>query len=286
MAEHMTPSRPGNSFIGLLLSLLVVVTILSAGCPLDEKPGQQDDLALADQAVQDRDIGDAEMYFERYLRKNPSGIQRWNVWQNLLSISLDIRQDKNTATEYLEIMLEEFFDDQNKRRQIQLQLAHLYNDMRAYDRAVTFWEALSIDEGTPDAMRADVYQDLSRAYLRRLEFTLSTDMLDLCLQLDVQPSIKVECLFARAETLMLTGELDQSEKTLREMLQTEGALPRQTVQAVFTLADVLEQLERYDEARQLFESVLESYPNSGVIEVRLASLRNKKNSKTPAGRTK
>lgn len=284
MAKH-TRRSPLSLFFRFLV--LLGILLLPVGCPLERHSSlPDDDMVLAEKALRERDVGDAEMHFERYLRKNPSGIHRWKVWHQLLSISLDIRQEKVTAAEYLEIMLEEFTGDPEKRRKIQVQLAALYNDMRVLDRAVELWEALSTDEGTPDEMRAEVYRQLSRAYLRRLEFTLSTDMLDRCLELDVLLSTKAECMFALAETQMLTEALDKSEKTLREMLRMEGLSPRQRVLAVFTLADVLEQLERYDEARQLFESIHDDYPNTGVIEVRLASLRNRKTSRPPASKGK
>ncbi len=253
-----------------------------AACPFDAvSPARQDDLALARIAVRDRDIGDAEMYFERYLRKNPQGEQRWEVWQSLLEIALDIRHDKTGAREYLEIMLEEFSGDSDRRRQIQLALASLANEMRAYERAVSLWEAVSADPATPQETLAEVYRELSRAYLRRLEFTLSKEVLDRCLQLNVAGETKGRCLYALAEAHMLTDELGSAEEALRAMLDqgtTDAAL---RVEATFMLADVLEQSDRFAEAEELFESLRDTYPNPRVIEVRLSALRNKAGTKKP-----
>lgn len=245
-------------------------------CPFDAvTPQSQDDLALARLAVKDRDIGDAEMYFERYLRKNPQGEHRWEVWQSLLDIALDIRHDKGSAREYLEIMLEEFSGDGERRRRIQLALASLADAMRAYERAVYLWEAVSVDPETPQETLAKVYRELSRAYLRRLEFTLSKDVLDRCLQLNVAGETKGECLYALAEAHTLTDELDAAEEALRAMLDLSTTDATLRVEATFMLADVLEQRDRFKEAEELFDSLRDTYPNTRVIEVRLSALRNK-----------
>ena len=51
--------------------------------------------------------------------------------------------------------------------------------------------------------------------------------------------------------------------------------------AVFRLADGLEQRNRPDESVRLFESIRESYPNSKVVELRIAALRGKQAPKKP-----
>ena len=265
-----------KAWFRVIFALVLLASIpFFAGCPLDASSAKKDDLYLADKAFDERDIGDAEMYFERYLRKNPEGEDRWDVWLQLLAISLDIRQDKSTAAEYLEIMLREYTDDTSKRRLIQKHLADLYKDIHAYPRATVLWEALASDPDLISEERAVVYRELSHAYLRRLEFTAAIDVLDLCLQLDVRPDTKVDCFYALAETQMLTYKLAESEKALRELLSIEGASPDRRVLATFFLADVLEQREKWKEAMELFESIRETYPNAKVIEVRLGALKNK-----------
>lgn len=261
-----------------LIGALLLALLLLPGCVPEQflpKAKPKDDLALAEAAFSVRDIGDAEMYFQRYLRKNPSGEDRWEVWLQLLSISLDIRQDKATAGEYLEIMLLEFGADPSRRRHIQMALAGLYRDMRMFSRAFFFWEALATDPGLSSEDRALVYRELAHAYLRRLEFTPATDILGLCLQLDVRPDTKADCLYALAETLMLTEQLEESEQALRDLLDLGGVSRARRVLATFILADVLEQQDKLQEAATLFESIRDSYPNTRVVTVRLGALKEK-----------
>ena len=271
-----TVQRKGKT--GRFLAVFLLTTLVGAclvGFPFERPREFRDDLALAEIAIKERDIGDAEMYFERYLRKNADGIRRWEVWQQLLTISEDIRQDKGTAREYLEIMLLEFEDDAPRRQWIQMKLADLSRDMRDYPRAVVLWEALATDPDLPSEHLAEVYRELSHAYLRRLEFTLATDVLNLCLQLDVQTDTKADCLYALAETQMLTDELAASEKALRDLLSLFDASPDRRVLATFMLADVLEQQDKLKEAEELFESIRGLYPNGKVVEIRLGALKSK-----------
>ncbi|MDL2316547.1 tetratricopeptide repeat protein [Desulfovibrio sp. OttesenSCG-928-A18] len=281
------PGKKGRLSVRKLFlpaALLLCLLLLPMGCLQDffEVASEQvhgeapkDDLELAEQALKERDTSEAEMRFERYLRKNPAGEQRWEVWQRLLAISLNMRQDKATAKEYLEIMLEEFASDAPKRRSVALNLARLCNETGAYARAVSLWEALGHDGGLPDEERATVYRLLSQAYLRRLEFTMATDVLELCLQLPVAGSTKADCLYSLAETQMFTDDLKAAEQSLHNLLALPEALPERRVLGIFMLADVMDQQMRYKEALKLFESIRDSYPNSKVVEVRLLSLKQK-----------
>jgi tetratricopeptide (TPR) repeat protein len=258
----------------LLLSLFLFLGAYRSG----ENTGLQSDLDMAERAIKARDIGDAEMFYERYLRKNPAGEQRWKVWHSLLNISLNLRQDKVTAKHYLEIMLLEYAADPPRQREIQRQLAGLCSDLRLYDRAAALWEALVKDEATPAEDKAAFYRELSHAYMRRLEFTMATDVLELCLQLDVSPATKADCLYDVAEAQMFTDNLEQSEKALRSLLDGADVSAYRRVLAVFMLADVLEQQNQTEEAVRLFTSIRESYPNSKVVEMRISSLRGKQTS--------
>ncbi|MDL2280121.1 hypothetical protein LJC15_05640, partial [Desulfovibrio sp. OttesenSCG-928-G11] len=202
----------------LALALVLILLPLSGACSVESTAPAPDDLALAETAMQNRDTGDAEMHLERYLRKNTDGTRRWEVWQKLLEISLNVRQDRDTAAEYLEIMLEEFNADPPRRRSIQTRLAHLYTLMHKHARAVSLWEAVAADGQTPVEERAVAYRELSAAYLRRLEFTGATDVLGLCLELPARPETKAGCLYALAETRMLTEELPAAEQALKDLL--------------------------------------------------------------------
>lgn len=280
MSTH-TESKQGSAWPKLILLALALAGAFVFYDGIREEPTRMDidDLALAEEAMKERDLGDAEMYFERYLRKNPEGERRWEIWQRLLDIALSLRQDKAAAAEYLEIMLVEFDEVPTIRRQIQMQLAELVTDMHKHDRAVTLLETLAMDEEVAPEDRAVVFRRLSQAYLRRLEFSLAAKMLDMCLQLEVEPDTKADCLSTLAETRLLAEELDGSETALRDLLQLEGVTQEKRIPAVFLLADVVEQQGRLDEAEDLLDSIRDVYPNAKVVELRISALKDKQSAR-------
>ncbi|MDR2124449.1 MAG: hypothetical protein LBP38_05640 [Desulfovibrio sp.] len=276
--------KPGAGTLGaarkllrvLVLAVLMLAAAVPGACRTDEVKAR-DDLALADAALAEHDLGDAEMYLLRYLRKNPEGNRRWEVWHRLLAMTLNVRQDKTTAREYLEIMLREFAGDPERKRGIAVELAGLCRDMGFNARAADLWEQLAADPDLGAEARATVYKELAYAYMLRLEFTPAAEVLALCLDLQVGPDLRADCRTALSETQMLNEDLRGAEQSLRDLLAMDGvAEPRRTA-AVFMLTDVVEQQNRPEEARALLESILHGYPNSKVIEIRLAALKGKKN---------
>ena len=260
----------------LVLSLLLAACLFAGGCKEEQKQQARDEITQAEDALRRRDTGDAEMHLERYLRKNPQGELRWHVWEQLVSISLDLRQDRQTARDYLELMLLEFAAQPEKRREIEQRLATLCNEMRDYARATVLWEALVQDPETSDKIKAQVYRELAHAYLRRLEFIAATDILEACLNLQVDIPTKGECLYALGEAQTLTENLTAAEASLRSLLDMPGIPEERRVLTVFMLADVLEQQGRFDAAITYFETIRTTYPNEKVVEMRIAHLKKLK----------
>lgn len=259
----------------LALCLVLAASLfLVAGC--DSKGNAQDDYQLGAQALVARDVPEAQMHFERYLRLNPEGKRRWQTWEYLLDIALNYRGEKQVAQSYLEIMLVEYADDPERRRSIKLRLADVVSDLRKYGRAMELWEALVEDPGVPAEVRSGLYRNISREYLRRLEFTPATDMLEACVQLDIPAAVKADCMYDLAEAQTITDALPLAAVTLRALLAMEGATEQKRVLATFLLADVLEQQGKPAEALTLFESIQDTYPNSRVIAMRIAYLKGKK----------
>ena len=247
--------------------LLLLCCLSLSAC--QNQQADSDDLLLAERALALQNIPDAEMYFQRYLRTHPEGEPRWRVWNHLLEIALNRRQEKSAARDYLEIMLREFADQPERRRGIQMSLAALCREMRDYARAVSLWESLTRDPDLPLVDKAGVYRQLARAYMRRLDFSLAADTLQACLNLDVPASVKADCLYDMADEQMLTDKQADAESSLRRLLDMTGVTPERRVLATFMLADVLARQDKYAEAKALFESIRNSYPNEKVIELHI-----------------
>ena len=260
----------------LFLALAVCLPLLF-GCGENDAAGPDATLAAADSALAKGDIPEAEMLYERFLRTSPGHPQRRQAWNRLLEITLNNRLDKATAGAYLEVMRKEFADRPEYLRGLELALATLRLSQRDDTRAMPLWKKLAADPGTPAETRAQAYRELAAAYMRRLEFTSATDSLQACLELDAGVPAKGECLYDMAEINMLTDDPVASEMNLRTLLGWTTELPEDLRQrAIFLLADVSEQRSKYPEAMALFESIRDKYPNTRVVEMRLANLKNRK----------
>ena len=265
-----------DKFIRIILLFLLVAVLLplSFGCSRTEHE-EHDDLFLGNEAFNRYDIGDAEMHYQRFLRKNFTSESRWWVWNRLIDIALNVRQQKSTALEYLEIMLEEYSEDSGRRRSIEITLANLCKDLSMYERAISLWESLASDPATAPEVRAEAYRNLSGAYLRQLEFTNTTDALLACLQLDVSNTTLANCYYDLAETRILLGELGPAEADLRTLISLEGVDSQIQMLGIFMLADVLDQKGSLEEAFGMFLRLKNSHPNSKVVEMRLDSLETR-----------
>lgn len=257
--------------VGLLGPIIVLFCFSLVACGTQP----DDDLALANQAYDRYEITDAEIFYERFLRKNPESPNRWWVWNRLLDISLNIRQQKTTSIAYLEIMAEEYAHDDDKRRSILRSLATLYFDVRNYHQAVIVWENLAYDPTSLASEKAEALRKLAFLYLRRLDFSDSTSALQLCLNLDVEMEIKADCLFDLAEIQLLLGDLPKAYGNLHTLLQLDDTNKERYLMVRFMYADVLEQKGRYEEALALFSQLRTVHPNPGVIDVRIDSLKKR-----------
>lgn len=256
-----------------MLALLLAFGLFSC---LESKEKTPNDLAEARNYMLHRDFMEAEKSFERYLRGNPDGEDRWEVWNNLVDLALNVRHDRNAAIELLRAMLQEFEADTERRRKVQDMLAHQYELARNFEGSVELWGSMVKDPATPSIQKAESLRNLARVYLRRLEFEPARDVLTFCMELDIPQSAKSDCQYDLADLYMIMEDMDAGIKELRNLLEQEGVDDDKRVLAIFMLADALEQQGNRDSALGLFESIRFVYPNARVVEARIDYLKKNK----------
>ena len=227
-------------------------------------------------ALMQRDYIEAEKSCERYLRRSPEGVHRWDAWNRLLDIAVNVRHDRKAAMELLEAMLIEFAADTVKKRSIHMQLADMCRLERRYGRALALWTAVVDDKEAPVVERAEAYRRLGEVYLRRLEFELAKEALSYALALDIPAVLRGQCLYELAAVHAAMEEPGAAIKQLEAILALPEIPQAQHVLAAFTLADILEMRGQYAEALRLFTSIRTVYPNTLVVEQRIAYLKNPK----------
>lgn len=234
------------------------------------------DLAEARDYMLHRNFMEAEKSFERYLRGTPTGEERWEVWNQLVELALNVRHDRNAAIELLRAMLQEFETTPEYSRIVRDKLAYQYELARYYDGSVELWGSMVKDPETPSIQKAESLRNLARVYLRRLEFEPAKDVLTMCMELDIPQAGKSDCQYDLADLYMIMEDVDAGIKELRNLLEQEGVDDEQRVLAIFMLADALEQQGNRDSALGIFESIRFVYPNQRVVEARIDYLKKSK----------
>ncbi len=261
-------------------SAIALLCFALFACSNSKKEGP-DDLGEARSALGKRNFLEAEKAFERYLRSNPEGVDRWYVWQNLVELSLNVRGDRKGAIELLEAMLVEYAATPDKERLVRMRLAEQYRLSRKYDRAVELWGLTAGDKGASSLEKAESYRNLAEVYLRRLEFELAKEALNMCIALAVPDPVRGQCLYDLAQTHMGTDESDEAVARLRAVLELKDIPAPLRGLTVFMLADALDQQGKSAEALALFESIRASYPNPQVVAKRIDALRKPKKKTIP-----
>ena len=260
----------------LAAALLAVLCLSGLWSCTDAKTESPDDLTEARSALGKRNFLEAEKAFERYLRRDPDGAERWYVWQNLVEIALNVRNDRKGAIELLEAMLIEYDDNPEKRRNVRTRLAEHHRLSRNYERALTMWGAVADDATASSLEKAEAYRNIGGVYLRRLEFELSKEALGFCLTMRIPEHVRGQCLYDLAQTYMGMEEPENAINQLRGVLELQEIPDSLRSLTVFMLADALDQEGNSAEALKLFESIRTAYPNPRVVEKRITALRQPK----------
>jgi len=253
-----------------MILFFLLFPLLLTGC---EKAAPPDDMADARKAAGERRYGEAEKLLERYLRLNPEGEERWEAWQRLLQITLDVRGDDKAGMELLEAMYLEFGMDGDKAREVLVRLGGLLETARRWDRAADAWRKLIEVPDLSADENARAHRRLARIHASRREFCIAEDVLHQCLQLKATDARRAECLYDLADVQMSMEHFARGADLARQILAMPGAERDLKALAGFMLGDALEQQGKTAEALAAFEAVRETYPNELVVETRIRQLR-------------
>ncbi len=271
-------------FVAVLLAACVLM-----GCTSDKK--QQDALESARQAYAIGHFSEAERIYQHYIEAYPEGQNRWEAWNRLVDISVNVLNDYEKAANMLDSVYLEFGDDPKRAWELLSRLAEMYEAMHRYGDAVRVWKrALSLPY-LGEEQRGMVYLRIAKTLRFQQEFSQCDEILHVCVEESEQPNTKALCLYESAQGLdfllrraqaqqLGAGEqkLDLSalQQRLKNVLETIRALQdvdaERKALATFLLADLLESQGKRKQARELFASIRETYPNPMVVETRLEQL--------------
>ena len=262
-----------NRALKRLLFGLLALSLGLVACG-DQKP-EDDYLVEARTAFANKEFLEAEKLYERYLRQMPEGEDRWEAWERVAYIAVNVRRDDGLAADILEAMALEYGDRPAQFQDVMVRLAEIYEGNFRWQRAQSAWQRLL---ATPDleperAVRAHL--QLAQIYQRSADYVNVMTHLEACLALAPSSEARAEALYSLSMAYADQGEQKLAEEKLLELTTMPDAPNSIQVQGLFMLADLMEEQGKYKEALELFKSIETTYPNPQAVEVRIKGLEGR-----------
>lgn len=275
----------------LWAALFLILTIMPlTGC-WEQGGADEDALDSARQAYTIGHFSEAERIFEKYLEDNPDGNDRWEVWNRLLDISRDILGDYEKSVTLLDSMYLEFGDDPERAWDLLTDLGDLHESVHNWSAAAEVWKRiLNLGFLTPK-QRGKISIRLARVLRTQKDFIQADQVLATCVENAQDNDIKSWCLYEAAQNVEFqirkaqaqTIESQESKVDVKDLQNTLGLIlerirsldnidQERFALATFMLADLAESQGKNKEARELFASIADTYPNPMVIKARLKNL--------------
>lgn len=249
--------------------LTVLLTVMMASCGPDSGSGR---LREADREYAAGGYSRAERLYQEYIEDNPGGSERWRAWNRMVDIALGVQRNQEKAAALLEAMQLEYDADPERNTDILKRLAGIYEAMNRRERALETWsKVLSlVGPGSPEA--AEVYLEMGEIHQQSGDYSLARETMRECLEAAESPELEARCMYGMARYLSLLRNDVQAQVWLEKLTAMEDVDLELRAQAVYMLAGIYAEQGRVREARELFISILDKYPNPKAVEARLEHL--------------
>ena len=268
--QDLMQTKGGRIFF--ILTFLVCISFLNA-CTGEEDSNNS--LQEARESFARKEYLDAEKLYERYLRYVPESTDRWEAWDRVAYIAMNIRRDERLTADVLEAMALEYGAEPERYQDVLKRLADIYESNHRWSRAKSAWERLLLTPGLPAAMRGEAHLHLAQIYQLRLDYPNAMKHLETCLQSELSPEIEARALYSLSTVYADQGESKQAEEKLFQLTTMQTAPEQIKVEGLFMLADLMEEQGKYKEALELFSSIEKTYPNPQAVEIRIKGLEGK-----------
>lgn len=248
-------------------ALLLCAALWACSSGLGEDP-----LAQADREFASGNYLKAEALYEGYLQASPQGAQRWEAWQQLVRISDTVTGNTRKAARLLEAMQLEFSEDATRFVDLSWQLAETYTRLHEWDKASETWQIL-LDQG--DLTRpqiAEVHWNLGKILQYQGRYGMAKDAMLACLEQADAANPHAHCMYELAQAYGLLKNRAQARAWLERLLALPDLDTELHALGTYMLCEILESEGQKTRARELLESIRETYPNPMVIETRLRQL--------------
>lgn len=265
----------------LLCVLLLACSVLLPACS-DPQETDNELLEQARESFSRKEYLDAEKLYERFLRYVPESEYRFEAWDKVAYIAMNVRHDENLTADILEVMALEYTNAPKQYQEILERLAVLYESNYRWDRAKSAYERMLRIPNLSVSQKGQAFLHLARIHQAKLDYQTATEYLENCLALELPENIRAEALYGLAMVYADQAKSKLAEEKLLEITLMGNAPENIKVQSLFMLADIQEEQGKLKEALRLFSSIAKTYPNPEAVAVRIEGL----NSRIKAGPSK
>jgi len=248
-------------------ALLLCAALWACSSGLGEAP-----LAQADREFADGNYLKAEALYEGYLQANPQGEWRWEAWQQLVRISDTAIGNTKKAARLLEAMQLEYSEDATRFVDISWQLAEISTRLHDWDKASETWQSLlDLGDLTPQQV-AQIHWNQGKIYQYQGRYGMAKDAMLACLEQADAENPYAHCMYELAQAYSLLKSRAQARAWLEKLLALPDLETELHALGTYMLCEILESEGQLARARELLESIRDTYPNPMVIETRLRQL--------------
>ncbi len=257
----------------MILRSFIILSLLSCLFACSSNPVEQSDLTLAKEAIEKREWFYAERLLERFLNTSDNASLRWEAWHFLIESSQHTGASSSVFRMYYDNMLQEFLDDEKKRKVVLYGLAELLKETQDYDAALdTLNVYLSLENLTTNEIFIATQKSVE-IYLHTGQFEDAENALYNCLGLEISLEDSAVCLYELADLKAGRGALNEAIDLATQVLEID-TFSIVHGKAAFLLGDIAEQQRNYKKALVYFEQAKELYPNLLAVENRISFLAN------------
>ncbi|MEF2146537.1 MAG: tetratricopeptide repeat protein [Desulfovibrionaceae bacterium] len=252
-------------------ALMLALSICLTGC-FGTGSGEKADIRVARDAFNNGFYIEAKNGYERYLQVYPKGDYRLEAWERLLEIALNVKGDLDRAVVLLEAMILEFGESMDVAWQRMFQMGELYEQRGNRNKALETWEKCLDYAGDDEARLVETQIRMAAVHRVLRNYDQALTLLQQSERMAPDGPTRARIQYEEAQTYSFMQSWGQAKEVL-EVIMADGVADEEIHSlAVFLLADVYEQELDYGRARELFESIQDTYPNPKVIQVRLKNM--------------
>lgn len=211
----------------------------------------------------------AENLYKQYLQFYPTGKFRYEAWERIYDITVNLRNNKLEALPILDAMQLEFSNDKDSVINILELTAKLYSDLYLTEQAIETWEKY-IRISQIETYRINYARlQLSRLYNLINKHELSFKVMRECRTTHDENHVYLKCQLQEAQLFLKLQQVSQASEILENLITKINANSDIYFESNLLLAEIYELQNDNFKAKQLYQNLLIYFPENQVIKSRL-----------------